>query len=173
MIVARGPVAETRGSTIAPGCGCHDAGSWTPHDFLRARTAALMLSPYELTLELDASVSVCSPLLPPLLLREHAASTLDLAVNFEASPLLPGGSPTFGRLPAAVEDVLPHNFALLLRKGPALDAIFHSVCSNGSRTRPLCTPAMARTPPPLLLKPLDRRSARIRIGMMRCITDHT
>mmetsp|Transcript_4965 Transcript_4965/g.16418 ORF Transcript_4965/g.16418 Transcript_4965/m.16418 type:complete len:453 (+) Transcript_4965:22-1380(+) len=87
------------------------------------RLQALALSPYDLTLELDASATVCSPLLHPLLLKEHAADAADLAVNFEASALLPSGSQKFGPPPGAVEDLLPHNFALLMRKGPRLDAL--------------------------------------------------
>lgn len=76
-------------------------------------------------------MTVCSPLLHPLLLKEHAAYASDLAVNFEASALLPSGSRMFGPPPGAVEDVLPHNFALLTRKGPGLDAVLQMVRPPG------------------------------------------
>ena len=86
------------------------------------RLHALEKSPFELTLEIDASATFCSAELHHLLVHEHRLSRLDFAVNFESTPLVPKSA--FGsRRPNRVEEILPHNFAMLLRKGPGLDRL--------------------------------------------------
>ena len=86
------------------------------------RLHALEKSPFELTLEIDASATFCSAELHHLLVHEHRLSRLDFAVNFESTPLVPKSA--FGsRRPSRVEEILPHNFAMLLRKGPGLDRL--------------------------------------------------
>lgn len=89
------------------------------------RLLAIANSPFELTLALDATVTICSPLLLPALTREYELSRFDLAVNFEASPLVAGlhdsTLPTV--LPSRLSDVRPHNFALLVRRGQGWGAL--------------------------------------------------
>ena len=81
---------------------------WAP------RVAALASSPFELTLELDSTAMVCTAELHLVLLATHRSQRIDFAVNFEASPFTRVGSKTLGPQPNRVEDVLPHNFALLV-----------------------------------------------------------
>lgn len=86
------------------------------------RLMALEASPFELTLEVDASATFCSSQLHALLLTEHRLSRLDFAVNFESTPLI--RESTFGSQPPnQVESILPHNFAMLLRRGPGLSQL--------------------------------------------------
>ncbi|KAL3927934.1 MAG: hypothetical protein SGPRY_002605, partial [Prymnesium sp.] len=88
------------------------ASPWLP------RLLALASSPFDLTLEIDASTTLCSPHLLPALQREHRYGRFDLAVNFEASALAPPNSASaYGKPPSHVAELLPHNFALLVRKG--------------------------------------------------------
>ncbi|KAL1510132.1 hypothetical protein AB1Y20_006464 [Prymnesium parvum] len=103
--------AARRGERVSP---------WLP------RLLALASSPFELTLEVDSTVTVCSCHLHLLLTREVQANQFDLAVNFEAVPLLPPPTTTnskrtplsaYGRPPRRVSHISPHNFALLVRKG--------------------------------------------------------
>ena len=101
--------------------------SWGP------RLEAVARSPFELTLEIDASATVCSPLLHTLLLHEHALNRFDFAVNFEALSLTNHSRSRFGPLPHSVEQVLPHLFAMLARKGPGLLAMlrrWHTVAQT-------------------------------------------
>lgn len=93
---------------------------WVP------RLLALAASPFELTLEVDSSVTFCSAQLHAALLREHRRDRFDLAVNFEATALAPpkaGFKSRFGEAPRRVVDILPHNFALLVRHGPGWRAL--------------------------------------------------
>ena len=109
--------------------------TWMP------RLMALAASPFELTLALDAHAVVCTAGLHAALLREHRLNRFDLAFNIEATlglsdrrtstlwswlsgsqPPLPWRSPNRpGRdvAPRAIEELLPHNWALLVRRGPA------------------------------------------------------
>lgn len=98
-----------------------------------ARVAALAASPFELTLELDATVQICSSMLHGALAAAHRNAAIDFAVNFESSPLaeesqLPAPirryNDYYGVIrPGRVTDFLPHNFALLVRKGRPLTAL--------------------------------------------------
>lgn len=90
----------------------------------RDRLAAIANSPFDLTLSLDSSVTVCAgSRLYHALRWEHSQDRLDFAVNFESSPLVDARSAAAsatlfgGRFPGALEEVLPHNFAMLARKG--------------------------------------------------------
>lgn len=103
------------------------SGGWAP------RLVALGRSPFELTLALDSSVMVCSSTLHAELLAEHRRDALDFAVNFGESPLSPSTSSVFGSPPSHVEDVLPHNFAMLIRKG----AGFHALRQRWARALPV------------------------------------
>jgi hypothetical protein len=96
----------------------------TARAHLSLRRPFATASPFELTLEVDSSVTFCSSALHTLLLLEHRRSRLDFAVNFEASALAPGDAlSAVRRPPKQVGDLLPHNFAMLLRKGAGLDAL--------------------------------------------------
>ena len=99
---------------------------WAP------RLRALAASPFGLTLALDSHATACSALLHQALLAEarRPAPHFDLAVNVEASECLPwapkaGSRAGLGRIyfPTHPRQLMPHNFALLLRKGPGLDAL--------------------------------------------------
>jgi len=92
---------------------------WAP------RVAALASSPFELTLELDSTAMVCTAELHSVLLAAHRSQRIDFAVNFEASPFTRVGSKTLGPQPNRVEDVLPHNFALLVDRRGAGWAALH------------------------------------------------
>ena len=82
------------------------------------RLAALSLSPFALTLALDASSFACSRRLHATLLHSLHREHFDFAANFESSPLLVSSSSHHGsQLPAHVEDISPHNFAMLVRRG--------------------------------------------------------
>ena len=92
------------------------------------RLRALADSPFRLTLALDSSVTVCSSLLHDVLRQELVRNRLDFAFNFEHSPLTPRSSvagyrSAFGLQPRAVEEVMPHLFAMLARKGAGLTAL--------------------------------------------------
>ena len=87
------------------------------------RLRAVAASPFELTLALDTHATVCSPALHAALLREHALNRLDFAFNFEASTLTPTPSSVLGSRPSRVEDISPHLFAMLVRKGEGLDRL--------------------------------------------------
>lgn len=88
------------------------ASPWLP------RLIALGASPFDLTLELDSSVTICSSALESRLRHEYHLNRFDVAVNFEASPLKsPDPSSMLGPPPRHLSDMLPHNFALLVRKG--------------------------------------------------------
>ena len=94
------------------------AAGWAP------RLEALMRSPFELTLALDASARVCSADLHAALSDAHARDEVDFSMNFAHSPFLPNMPRSrFPHLPARMEDVLPHNFAMLLRRGKGLVAL--------------------------------------------------
>ena len=85
------------------------------------RLRAIAKSPFELTVALDASVTVCSGHLHAALQSEHRRDRFDFAVGFEATPLVRPGvarSPGYWDLPRRPEDVLPHNFAFAFRRGP-------------------------------------------------------
>ena len=91
---------------------------WAP------RVAALASSPFELTLELDSTAMVCTAELHSVLLAAHRSQRIDFAVNFEGSPFTRFGSKTLGPQPNRLEDVLPHNFALLVdRRGAGWTAL--------------------------------------------------
>ena len=97
---------------------------WAP------RLRALANSPFYLTLALDSHATACSPQLHAALLREAARrGAYDLAVNFEAAACLPtapaGVRSGVGRIyaPSHHSELLPHNWALLLRQGPGLRAL--------------------------------------------------
>lgn len=136
-------------------------------NFWRLRLAALDASPFELTLSVDSTVTVCAgELLRSALYREHLANRFDFAVNLEASRLLspadlihratstsslhnmagnqsdhpyhihqqrgvgkkkpsksPRPSALGAHLPRSLEDVLPHNFVMITRRGPGLTAL--------------------------------------------------
>ena len=96
-----------------------DGGGWT------SRLAAMAASPFELTMALDATVMVCTSELHEQLLRVHQRGKLDFAVNFGESALTGNVSKqsAFGPRPSRVEDVLPHNFAMLIRRGAGFDAL--------------------------------------------------
>lgn len=99
--------------------GTADRGGWT------SRLAAMAASPFALTMALDASVMVCTSELHAQLLRVHHRGGLDFAVNFGESALTAKVSrqSAFGPQPSRVEDVLPHNFAMLIRRGDGFDAL--------------------------------------------------
>lgn len=85
------------------------------------RLRAIVESPFELTVALDASVTVCSGRLHAALQSEHRRDRFDFAVGFEATPLVRPGvarSPGDWDLPRRLEEVLPHNFAFAFRRGP-------------------------------------------------------
>ena len=104
------PMASMRGAQVR--------STWLP------RLLALAASPFDLTLEIDATATICSALLHHALLREHRRNRFDLAVNFEASPLVPpDGASMFSSPPSRLSDILPHNFALLVRKGSGWRAL--------------------------------------------------
>ena len=86
---------------------------WSP------RLRALRSAPFELTLEVDASVTVCSPQLHGALLAEWTRDRLDFAVNFEMVPLAPPSpGSTVGPPPCTVVDVSVHCYSMLIRRGP-------------------------------------------------------
>lgn len=99
--------------------GTADQGGWT------SRLAAMAASPFELTMALDASVMVCTSELHKQLLRVHDRGGVDFAVNFGESALTANVSrqSVFGPRPSRLEDVLPHNFAMLIRRGAGFDAL--------------------------------------------------
>ena len=102
------------------------------------RLHALRHSPWRLTLLMDSHAVLCSPRLHAALTLEHEANRFDLAINFEASVGLEStntsnpraSSPPhhlmanrllrFGSHPLTL---LPHNWALLLRRGRAADEL--------------------------------------------------
>ena len=96
------------------------------------RVIALAASPFELTLALDSHAAACSNGLHAALLREHALNRLDIAFNVESTlglprkravhqdlplpwrwPLRPGRDIA----PRRASELLPHNWALLVRRG--------------------------------------------------------
>ena len=87
------------------------------------RLDALSLSPFALTLALDATSFICSPRLHAALLHVLRHEPFDFAVNFAETPLAGVASPAFGPVPARMEDVLPHNFAQLVRRGKGSSAL--------------------------------------------------
>jgi hypothetical protein len=99
--------------------GTADKGGWT------SRLAAMAASPFELTMALDASVMVCTSELHAQLLSVHQRGGLDFAMNFAESALTTSVSrhSAFGPQPSRVEDVLPHNFAMLIRRGSGFAAL--------------------------------------------------
>ena len=112
--VLRGP-AGNGSFTLA--CDMHGQqpgeNHWSP------RLRALRSAPFELTLEVDASVTVCSPQLHGALLAEWTRDRLDFAVNFEMVPLAPPSpGSTVGPPPCTVADVSVHCFSMLIRRGP-------------------------------------------------------
>ena len=88
------------------------------------RLRAFALSPFKLTLAVDDSVIVCANL-EPWLHEELARDRLDIAINFESVPLpsLGGRLANVQLAPRRVEDMTPHCFALLLRRGAGLRAL--------------------------------------------------
>ena len=146
------------------GIGSSWLGVRTGDNVWRDRLAAIAMSPFELTLSLDSSVTVCAGRALRLAMRyEHSVRRFDLAVNFEASPFVltnttaqhgdddamrrtatKGGS-LFGSVqhfPRALEEVLPHNFAMVTHKGPGV----HSPSALPPSHRRPRTAALA--PPP-------------------------
>ena len=100
---------------------------WAP------RLRALAASPFYLTLAMDSHATACSSQLHTALLREAARPmAYDLAVNFEAAACLPAAPASvrtgIGRIyaPSHPSEMLPHNWALLLRKGPGLRALLRT-----------------------------------------------
>lgn len=97
------------------------------------RIAALAASPFEMTLEVDASVAFCSPQLESALRFALEHTAVDFAVNFELSPLLPTEKQTQNSQvyfnayrivrPTRVEDFIPHCYAMLFRKGNPLTSL--------------------------------------------------
>ncbi|KAL1495799.1 hypothetical protein AB1Y20_016660 [Prymnesium parvum] len=98
--------------------------AWLP------RLLALAASPFELTLALDAHAAPCSAALHAALLREHALRRLDVAYNAEATLGLPAAAAATPRppwrwparpgrdvAPRSAAGLLPHNWALLVRRG--------------------------------------------------------
>ena len=94
------------------------------------RLVALYSSPFALTLELDATSFVCSARLYPMLLHTLRHDPVDFAVNFEASPLLRDKSSALGSPPRRVEDMLPHNCAMLVRRGNGSSALLRRWRAN-------------------------------------------
>jgi hypothetical protein len=76
------------------------------------RLLAIAGSPFELTLAVDASVTVCSSRLHAAMQSELARNRFDFAVGFEAV------SQSYVK-PHRIVDVLPHNFAFAFRRGRA------------------------------------------------------
>ena len=97
--------------------------SLTTNDPWIARLHAIATSPFELTLSLDSSFTVCSGALHAALLREHELNRLDFAFNFENSALTDAPSRGFGSKPTEVESILPHLCAMLARSGEGLRAL--------------------------------------------------
>ena len=94
---------------------------WAP------RLRALQASPFQLTLMLDSQAVVCARKLVPLLRRELSLDTFDVGIGVEAFLGLPRTAPPKGMWPTAfptsVRELVPHNWALLLRRGRGADAL--------------------------------------------------
>ena len=94
---------------------------WAP------RLRALQASPFQLTLMLDSQAVVCARNLLPLLRRELSLDTFDVGIGIEAFLGLPRTAPPKGMWPTAfptsVTQLVPHNWALLLRRGRGADAL--------------------------------------------------
>ena len=94
---------------------------WAP------RLRALQSSPFQLTLMLDSQAVVCARKLVPLLRRELSLDTFDVGIGVEAFLGLPRTAPPKGMWPTAfptsVRELVPHNWALLLRRGRGADAL--------------------------------------------------
>ena len=94
---------------------------WAP------RLRALQISPFRLTLMLDSQAVVCARNLLPLLRRELSLDTFDVGIGIEAFLGLPRTAPAKGMWPTAfptsVRELVPHNWALLLRRGRGADAL--------------------------------------------------
>ena len=94
---------------------------WAP------RLRALQISPFRLTLMLDSQAVVCARNLLPLLRRELSLDTFDVGIGIEAFLGLPRTAPPKGMWPTAfptsVRELVPHNWALLLRRGRGADAL--------------------------------------------------
>lgn len=109
------------------------------------RFRALAASPFELTLALDSSFTICSSMLHAALMHEHKLNRLDFAFNFGGSKLLNATS-SFKeghalsnalRKPSVLEDMLPHLCAMLGRRGSGLRLLINRVTAalrmRGSR----------------------------------------
>ena len=159
--VLRGP-AGNGSFTLA--CDMHGQqpgeNHWSP------RLRALRSAPFELTLEVDASVTVCSPQLHGALLAEWTRDRLDFAVNFEMvqlSPPSPGstvGPPPHGR--GRVGALLQHADPPWTRRARAAAAVAHAVRPPPSPGRP-AEPAHIAACPACERLPLMRQR-RLRAG---------
>jgi hypothetical protein len=168
------------------GIGSSWLGVRTGDNVWRDRLAAIAMSPFELTLSLDSSVTVCAGRALRLAMRyEHSVRRFDLAVNFEASPFVltnttaqhgdddamrrtatKGGS-LFGSVqhfPRALEEVLPHNFAMVTHKGPGV----HSPSALPPSHRRPRTAALAPPPSHRRRRCCRRRCCRRRCCRPRC-----
>ena len=105
---------------------CKDnATPWAP------RLRALQHSPFRLTLALDAHSVACVPQLLTMLQLELTRNAFDFAVGSESmlgKPLQADYKANSTSLwpttfPDSAASVLPHNWALLLRRGPGTDAL--------------------------------------------------
>ena len=141
---------------------------WAP------RLRALAASPFGLTLALDSHATACSSSLHAALTFEARRKGVryDLATNVEATACLPPtkGRAGLGRLffPRTPAQMLPHNFAMVLRKGAGLDALLAMWRDNlgimhADRQSPDDQWALALT-----LRRLNRTGGCSIVGASRC-----